>query len=52
MIERYQKINGDKGLNVKEYFDNGVGNRGFLDVHDVQNNVIYDFKFGINPRMG
>ena len=52
LIERYQKINGDKGLNVKEYFDNGVGNRGFLDVHDVQNNVIYDFKFGINPRMG
>jgi len=29
------------------YFNNGVDNRGFLDVLDRTNGIIYDFKFGI-----
>ena len=52
LIERYQKIYGDRGLKTNEYFNNGPGNRGFLDVHDIQNKIIYDFKFGKNPKMG
>ena len=52
LIERYQSIYGDRGLKTNEYFNNGYGNRGFLDVHDTKNNIIYDFKFGKNPRMG
>jgi len=51
LIERYQRRYGDRGLRTNEYFNNGTGNRGFLDVHDVQNNIIYDFKFGKNPKM-
>lgn len=27
---------------LNKYFNNGPGNRGFLDVHDTQNNIIYD----------
>ena len=52
LIDRYQSIHGDRGLRTNEYFNNGPGNRGFLDVHDTQNNIIYDFKFGKNPKMG
>ena len=52
LIDRYQSIHGDRGLRTNEFFNNGPGNRGFLDVHDTQNYIIYDFKFGKNPKMG
>ena len=37
---------GDRGLKTSELFDNNFVGRGFLDVHDTKNSVIYDFKFG------
>ena len=50
LLGRYQRIYGDRGLRFNHYFNNnatlGPGNRGFLDVLDTRNNVIYDFKFG------
>ena len=46
LIDRYKKMYGDRGLKTNERFDNNAVGRGFLDVHDVNNNVIYDFKFG------
>jgi RHS repeat-associated protein len=50
LLERYQKIYGDRGLETNVFFNNnailGPGNRGFLDVLDRTNGVIYDFKFG------
>lgn len=50
LLERYQKIFGDRGLDTNVYFNNnrvlGPGNRGFLDVLDNTNGIIYDFKFG------
>ncbi|MFC4818143.1 hypothetical protein ACFO7M_13505, partial [Flavobacterium sp. GCM10023249] len=39
-------LSGNRGLSTNVYFNNGVGNRGFLDVLDRTNGVIYDFKFG------
>ena len=44
-------IFGDRGLKTNEYFNKGSGKRGYLDVHDTKNNIIYDFKFGKNPHM-
>ncbi len=46
LLERYQSIYGSRGLEVNKFFNNGVGNRGFLDVLDNANGIIYDFKFG------
>ncbi len=50
LLDRYQRIYGNKGLETKVYFNNnatlGTGNRGFLDVLDRVNGVIYDYKFG------
>lgn len=50
LLERYQSIYGDRGINTNIFFDNneifGTGNRGFLDIWDKSNNIIYDFKFG------
>jgi hypothetical protein len=46
LLNRYQKIYGDRGLLPNHSFNNGVGNRGFLDVLDNTNGIIYDFKFG------
>ena len=46
LINRYQSIYGNRGLETNVYFNNGVGNRGFLDVLDRTNGIIYDFKFG------
>ena len=51
LIDRYQMIFGDRGLKTNEYFNKGSGKRGYLDVHDTKNNIIYDFKFGKNPHM-
>jgi hypothetical protein len=45
LLKRYQDIYGNRGLVVNKYF-NGKFGRGFLDVHDVTNGIIYDFKFG------
>jgi hypothetical protein len=47
LLERYQSIYGTRGLSTKVYFNNGVNNRGFLDVLDRANGIIYDFKFGV-----
>ena len=46
LLNRYQSIYGSKGLSTNVYFITGVGNRGFLDVLDRTNGIIYDFKFG------
>ncbi|MBP1617676.1 MAG: putative RhaS protein [Bacteroidetes bacterium] len=46
LLNRYQSIYGNRGLETGLYFNNGVGNRGFLDVIDHTNGIIYDFKFG------
>ncbi len=32
LLNRYQSIYGSRGLSTNVYFNNGVGNRGFLDV--------------------
>jgi hypothetical protein len=46
LLERYQSIYGDRGLRFKVPFNNGPGNRGFLDILDHTNGIIYDWKFG------
>jgi hypothetical protein len=46
MFNRYQSIFESRGLFTNVYFNNSVGNRGFLDVLDRTNGIIYDFKFG------
>ncbi|WPV66708.1 hypothetical protein [Chitinophaga sp. LS1] len=46
LLERYQNIFGDRGLQFKVPFNNGLGNRGVLDVLDNANGIIYDWKFG------
>lgn len=46
LLERYQSIYGHKGLDFKVPFNNGPANRGFLDVLDKTNGIIYDWKFG------
>ncbi len=45
LLNRYQSIYGNRGLQTNVYF-NGRHGRGFLDVLDNTNGVIYDFKFG------
>lgn len=51
LIDRYQKIYGDRGLHLNLYFDDIGYGKGFLDVYDKSNNAIYDFKFGKTARM-
>ncbi len=46
LLSRYQSIYGNRGLQFNNYFNNGVGNRGFLDVVNHGSKTIYDFKFG------
>jgi len=46
LLSRYQSIYGNRGLQFNNYFNNGVGNRGFLDVVNHNSRTIYDFKFG------
>jgi hypothetical protein len=46
LLDRYQRIYGNRGFEFKVPFNNGPGNRGFLDVLDNINGVIYDWKFG------
>ncbi len=49
-INNFQAKHGNRGLQTEKYFNNGSGNKGFLDVIDAKNNVIYDYKFG-NAKM-
>ena len=52
LIEKYQSMYGERGLKTNERFKNFETDEiGILDVHDIQNNIIYDFKFG-NAKMG
>ena len=50
LLQRYQNIYGDRGLEFNKYFNNnskyGLGNKGFLDVINFNKKVIYDYKFG------
>ncbi|MEL0651638.1 RHS repeat-associated core domain-containing protein [Algibacter sp. TI.3.09] len=48
LLDRYQGLYGDRGFEFNSYFNNGVGNRGFLDVINHSTNTIYDFKFGVS----
>ncbi|MBB1141026.1 hypothetical protein [Myroides sp. WP-1] len=41
---------GYRGMEFKVLFNNGPGNRGFLDVLDKSGGIIYDWKFGY-PNM-
>ncbi len=50
-VQNNKMIHGDRNLNQKEYFDNGMVNHGILGVHDIKNNVIYDFNLGLDPKM-
>lgn len=45
-LQRYQNIYGDRGLEFNKYFNNGVNNKGFLDVVNFNKRTIYDYKFG------
>ncbi len=46
LLIRHKRIFGNN-LNLgSNYFNNGVGNRGFLDVVNHESKIIYDFKFG------
>lgn len=47
LLDRFERIDGTRGFQYDVYFgpENGNG-RGFLDLWDPQNNMIYDFKFG------
>ncbi len=49
-IDEIQLKYGNRGLETNFYFKNKLGTKGFLDVIDKKNSVIYDFKFG-NPVM-
>ena len=46
LLNRHPSIYGNRGLETGLYFNKGVGNRGFFDVIDHTNGIIYDFKFG------
>jgi hypothetical protein len=35
-----------RGFQYNFHFNNGIGNRGFLDVYSPNTFMIYDFKFG------
>ena len=46
-IKKFQGIYGKRGLETNVYFnDQELGLRGFLDVKDEANKLIYDYKFG------
>lgn len=44
-LERYQRLYGNRGIQTNVYFNSRHG-KGFLDVLDNTNGIIYDFKFG------
>jgi len=46
LLDRYQKMFGDRGLETEFPFNNGPGNRGFLDVVKHSTMQIWDYKFG------
>lgn len=45
LINRYQKMFGDRGVKTNFYFNKKTG-RGYLDVVNHGTKTIYDFKFG------
>lgn len=49
-INAFQKLYGDRGLATNVHFDRedlyGKGYKGWLDVLDMKNKQVYDFKFG------
>lgn len=46
MLRKYQKINGDRGLDFKVTDYDANGKKMILDVLDRKNSIIYDWKFG------
>jgi hypothetical protein len=46
LLSRYQSRFGGNLSLGSNYFNNGIGNRGFLDVVNHSTKTIYDFKFG------
>lgn len=47
LINEYQGAYGNRGLNTNQYFRNDVtGAKGYLDILDTRNKVIYDYKWG------
>ncbi|MDR7210609.1 FG-GAP-like repeat-containing protein [Flavobacterium piscis] len=45
LLKRYERRFGSRGLSYNKYFNTKAG-RGFLDIYDEANGIIYDFKFG------
>jgi RHS repeat-associated protein len=45
LLKRYERRFGSRGLSYNQYF-NGKSGKGFLDIYDEANGLIYDFKFG------
>jgi RHS repeat-associated protein len=45
LLNRYQSIYGNRGLQFNQYF-NGSAGKGFLDVVNHQTMTIFDYKFG------
>lgn len=45
LLNRYQSIYGNRGLQFNQYF-NGPAGKGFLDVVNHRTTTIYDYKFG------
>ncbi len=45
LLKKYQGIYGGRGIETNFYF-RGQNGKGYLDVLDTQNSIIYDFKFG------
>lgn len=48
LLQRYQKIYGDKSMRFKVRSEDG---KAILDVLDKKNKIIYDWKFGSKARM-
>ncbi|MEZ4912416.1 MAG: hypothetical protein R2774_16320, partial [Saprospiraceae bacterium] len=46
LLSRYQSRFGGNLSLGSNYFNNGISNRGFLDVVNHSTKTIYDFKFG------
>ena len=55
LLNRYQKMFGDRGLVAERSFINGVrvpyGTSGSvrLDVFDIHTGAVWDYKFGVTP---
>ncbi len=45
LLKRYERRYGERGFEYNKYFDNGINNKGFLDIINKKTKNIYDFKF-------